>query len=93
MYMKMSRKLLVRCALLATVALSVSCAAAISLWPDPARAACKDHFDAGLGNGSSFGDPGNSGAHNKAGNAPALPNSAAAKADTKHEIDDADEPN
>jgi hypothetical protein len=93
MYIKVSRTRLLRCALLAAVALSVSSAVAISLWPDPARAACRDHFDAGLGNGSSFGDPGSSGAHNQAGNAPAQPGSAAAQADGAHEIDDADEPN
>jgi len=93
MYVKMTRNKLTKCALLAAVAISFSSAVAISLWPDPARAACKDHFDAGLGNGSSFGDPGNSGAHNQAGNAPAQPGSAAAQADGAHEIDDEDEPN
>jgi hypothetical protein len=93
MHMKMNRP--VKYALLAAVALSVSSTAAFSLWPEKARAACgfKQHFDAGLGNGSSFGDPGNSGAHNQAGNAPAQPQSAAAKADPLHEVDDADEPN
>jgi hypothetical protein len=65
-----------------------------SLWPAPAQAGCiTGHFDAGLGNGSTFGDPGASGAHNQAGNAPALPGSAAAQADGAHEIDDPDEPN
>lgn len=94
MFTKMSRNKLVKCALLATVAISLSSAVAIYVWPDPARAACgTSHFDAGLGNGSSLGDPGNSGAHNQAGNAPAQPGSAAAQADGAHEIDDADEPN
>jgi hypothetical protein len=93
MDIKMNRPM--KYALLAAVALSsLSAAAAISLWPEKARAACNTgHFDAGLGNGSFFGDPGNSGAHNQAGNAPALPGSAAAQADGAHEIDDPDEPN
>jgi hypothetical protein len=96
MYMKLkgNKNRLMRCALLAAVALSLSSAVAISLWPDAARAGCKTgHVDAGLGNGSWFGDPGNSGAHNQAGNAPAQPQSAAAQADGAHEIDDVDEPN
>lgn len=92
MYIKMNRPM--KYALLAATALSLSTAAAISLWPEKARAACDtSHFDAGLGNGSTFGDPGNSGAHNQAGNAPAQPQSAAAKADPLHEVDDPDEPN
>jgi len=79
---------------LAAVAVSLWSAVAISLWPAPAQAGCiTGHFDAGLGNGSTFGDPGASGAHNQAGNAPALPGSAAAQADGAHEIDDPDEPN
>lgn len=93
MHIKMNR--LVKGALLAAVALSLSAAVAMPLWPEKARAACgvKLHFDAGIGNGSSLGDPGNSGAHNQAGNAPAQPQSAAGKADAAHEIDDGDEPN
>jgi hypothetical protein len=92
MDIKMNR--LMRYALLAAVALSWSATAAISLWPEKASAKCKTgHFDAGLGNGSSLGDPGSSGAHNQAGNAPAQPGSAAAKADGAHENDDSDEPN
>lgn len=92
MDIKMNR--LMRYALLAAVALSWLATGAISLWPEEASAKCKTgHFDAGLGNGSSLGDPGNSGAHNQAGNAPAQPGSAAAKADGAHEIDDSDEPN
>ena len=92
MYMKMNT--LMKYGLLAAAALSLSSAGTISLWPGKARAACSTgHLDAGLGNGSFFGDPGSSGAHNQAGNAPALPRSAAAQADGLHEIDDADEPN
>jgi hypothetical protein len=49
--------------------------------------------NAGLGNGSEGGDPGNSGAHNQAANAPANPHSPAAQADPSHEFDDPDEPN
>lgn len=41
--------------------------------------------NAGLGNGSEAGDPGNSGA-NKAANTPASPGSAAAQADGSHEF-------
>jgi hypothetical protein len=92
MYNRMNK--LTKYALLAAVALSLTSAAAISLWPEKALAKCKTgHFDAGLGNGSFFGDPGNSGAHNQAGNAPAQPQSAAAQADNLHEVDDSDEPN
>ncbi len=92
--MNLNKKTL-RYALLAAGALSLSATVAIASWPDKARAACGvGRTDAGLGNGSSiFGDPGNSGAHNQAGNAPATPGSAAAQADSAHEIDDADEPN
>ena len=94
MKMKKNRNRLIRRALLAAVAISLSSAVAISLWPDTARAGCKTgHVNAGLGNGSWFGDPGNSGAHNQAGNAPAQPKSAAAQADGAHEIDDVQEPN
>jgi hypothetical protein len=92
MYIKMNRPM--KYGLLAAAAvLSLSTTAAISLWPEKALAGCRVHVDAGLGNGSFFGDPGNSGAHNQAGNAPAQPQSAAAKADPLHEIDDPDEPN
>jgi hypothetical protein len=92
MYIKMNK--LTKCALLAAVALSSSAAAAMTLWPEKARASCNTgHFDAGLGNGSSLGDPGNSSAHNQAAIAPAQPGSAAAQADGAHEIDDPDEPN
>lgn len=92
MHIKMNRPM--KYALLATAALSLLSAVAISLWPEKALAGCPTgHFDAGLGNGSTFGDPGNSGAHNQAGNAPALPGSAAAQEDELHEIDDPDEPN
>ena len=94
MHLTVSKKTLMRYVVLGAAALSLSSAAGITLWPDKAYAKCKFHTDAGLGNGSSiFGDPGNSGAHNQAGNAPATPNSAAAQADTAHEIDDVDEPN
>ena len=90
MHIKMNR--LTKYALLAAVALSVSSAVAFSLWPEKARAACNtSHLDSGLGNGSFLGDPGASGAHNQAANAPAQPNSAAA--DGAHEMDDEDEPN
>ena len=83
---------LTKYALLAAVAVSLASAAAVSLWPEKALAGCKTgHVDAGIGNGSFFGDPGNSGAHNQAANAPAQPQSAAA--DDLHELDDTDEPN
>jgi hypothetical protein len=91
MYIRMNK--LMRYALLAALALSVSSAVA-ALWPEKVRAACvTGHFDAGLGNGSTSGDPGLSGFFNQAGNAPAQPGSAAAQADELHEIDDANEPN
>jgi hypothetical protein len=86
---KMNR--LTKFTLLAAVALSLASAAAISLWPEKALAGCR--FDAGLGNGSTTGDPGLSGFFNQAGNAPAQPGSAAAEADELHEIDDPNEPN
>lgn len=83
---------LTKYALLAAVAVSLASAVAVSLWPEKALAGCKTgHVDAGIGNGSFFGDPGNSGAHNQAANAPAQPQSAAA--DDLHELDDTDEPN
>jgi hypothetical protein len=92
MYIKMNKP--TNYALLAAAALALLSAAAISLWPEKVHAACNtSHFDAGLGNGSFFGDPGNSGAHNQAGNAPAQPRSPAAQADGSHEIDDSEEPN
>ena len=72
------------CALLA--------AAALSFWSS-ASYALGQGCNAGLGNGSEAGDPGNSGAHNQAANSPAQPGSAAAQADGSHEVDDADEPN
>ena len=92
MYIRMNR--LTKYALFGAVALSLASVAAISLWPEQALAGCKTgRVDAGIGNGSFFGDPGNSGAHNKAANAPAQPQSAAARADDLHELDDSDEPN
>jgi hypothetical protein len=89
MHIKMNKPM--KYALLATTALSLLSAVTISVWPETALARCR--LDAGLGNGSSLGDPGSSGAHNQAGNAPALPGSAAAQGDGLHEIDDPDEPN
>ena len=69
-------------------------AVALSLWSVAAHAENNGQgCDAGIGNGSEAGDPGNSGANNQAGNAPAQPGSAAAQADGAHEIDDSDEPN
>ena len=83
---------LTKYALLAAVAVSLASAVAVSLGAGKALAGCKTgHVDAGIGNGSFFGDPGNSGAHNQAANAPAQPQSAAA--DDLHELDDTDEPN
>ena len=52
------------CALLA--------AAALSFWSD-ASYALGQECNAGIGNGSEIGDPGNSGEHNQAANAPAEP--------------------
>lgn len=88
---KMNR--LTRYGLLTAVAVSLAAGAGISLWPEKVRAACVAHSDAGLGNGSTFSDPGLSGLFNQAGNAPAQPGSAAAQADGLHEIDDPNEPN
>jgi hypothetical protein len=73
-------------ALLAAVALSMGSGPALA---EKGGQGC----DAGIGNGSEAGDPGNSGANNQAANAPAQPGSAAAQADGQHEVDDSDEPN
>lgn len=51
------------------------------------------HVNAALGNGTETGDPGNSGAHNQAANAPASLGSSAAQNDPLHEIVDPNEPN